>query len=188
MNTLLIILVLLAAFAQWWLAYRSRRLAEAELEIAKTVTAMQEIMLQGTITKGECSHDILYEIMQTVMFDQRYSVPWNLFRGKSKEAVQFAERLEKEIRRENCPFLEEFAKFNRCYFRAFRYKHPLQHVMFPFYLLILYVAAKGIFHTLHAVIHFLKHTEKIKNALRQKYVELTVGSKEIMGQLDGLTA
>lgn len=187
MNQLILILVPVAAFSQWWIAYRRRKLAEAELEIAKTVTGMQKKMLDASISHGECSHDILFEIMQNVMLSQRYGVPWNLFRGKSREAVKLAERLEKEIGRESCPFAELFVKFNRAYFSAFSYKHPFQHLFFPLYVLALYIMAKGFVYTLKTMLHFIMHTAKIKNALRKKYVELTAGSLEINKYLDGLT-
>lgn len=173
MNILLPFLVLLWPLGIVLNAIRLRKIAEAELAMAESVTAMQDLLLRGSIRLGDASHDILFNTMQAVMLHQRYSLPWDVFRPESDAVRAFTESLRTELDKKDCPFKPMLDRFNHAYFKAFRYKHPLQFAAFPLYLLGVLMAARGIITGLKAVIHMHDKFCRIGSIFERRYIEVT---------------
>ncbi|GEM_PF-3277011 len=172
MNALIITVLALMAFLRWLQAWRLRKLSEFELKIARSVTAMEKLMLAGEIKCGAVSHDDFFQVMQAVMILRRYRLPWAFWHQPSEEINAFSRRLADELNEKDCPFRDIFEQFNHSYFMAFKYKHPFQYFAFPVYLLACYALAKGIVQSYHAV----KRLRNRKEKLMREYVTRTAPS------------
>jgi hypothetical protein len=126
----LIALGIVPSFCRWLRSRRLRRLAEHELEIAKSVTAMEGLLLNGALRLGQCCHDEVFIVMQTIQYRRRYPVPWNIFSKTDKETKEFERRLHAEISEPDSPAKTIIERFTRGYFRAVREKHPVETRVF----------------------------------------------------------
>ncbi len=128
MATLYVVLTMMA-LAYWRVrnARRLRLLSEQELVIASSVTRMEKLMRKGDLKGGDASHDTLYELMQYVMYNRAYALPWSFkLKGEpSEESAEFGRRLREELNQKKCPFKEILDDFMKAYYRAFVYKHPV---------------------------------------------------------------
>jgi len=122
----LVVLATSPSFYFWLRSRRLRRLADHELEIAKSVTAMEMLLLTGALRVGQCCHDEVFAVMQAIQYRRRYPVPWNLFRKTTKETEEFERRLHAEISEPDSPAKSIIERFTKAYFRAVRAKHPIE--------------------------------------------------------------
>lgn len=157
---------------------RQRKIAESELQIAKQTEKMQDLLLSAQITQGDVSHDVVFKAMQAVTLHQNYSLPWNLLKFRRPEYQEFDKAFSKELSEKSCPFSEILDAFHRAYFRAFRYKHPLQLLLFPFYLGLVYITIRGLVATLKATFRIVRHFENIRGFYARRYTAF-VGSVEL---------
>ena len=122
----LVILGVAPSVYLWLRSRRLRRLAEHELEIAKSVTAMETLLLRGDLRVGQCCHDEVFLVMQAIQYRRRYPVPWNIFKKTDAETKEFERRLHAEISEPDSPAKSTIERFTRAYFRAVRAKHPVE--------------------------------------------------------------
>jgi hypothetical protein len=128
----------------WLRERRLRKLALAELNLAKSVTALEELMLSGEIKQGGACHDFLFSAMQMIQYRRKYSLPWNVLRSPSAKSKRFRSQLETELSADGCIFKQHVFSFHKSYYEAFRYKHPLQQKLHFGYVLFLHLTACGL--------------------------------------------
>lgn len=114
-----------------------RRLAEAKLEIARVVTEMEKLMLNGHIKLGELCHDKVYHTMLASQYSSRYSAPWKIwtFWVCAKEIQAVRTRIQEEVKTnpEIGSLLQRFASAN---VKAFKNNRPIVFVWFALWVLI----------------------------------------------------
>ena len=164
-------IVLIWAFMVWFKEYRLRIVAESELKIARLVGTMEDLLLEGRVVHGDLSHDVLFKAMQAVMLHRHYALNWKPWRPMPPEIRKFANKLSNEMKQCDCPFADILREFNHAYYRSFRYKHPVQWIAFPFYLLALHVGARGVVASLKASLNLLKGMNKLRGVMERRYLE-----------------
>lgn len=164
-------IVLVWAIFIWLKEYRLRKVAESELKIARLVGKMEDLLLEGRVVRGDPSHDVVFKAMQAVMLHRHYALNWKPWRPMPPEVREFAKELTQEMRQTDCPFADILREFNYAYYRSFRYKHPVQWISFPFYLLALYVTARGVIASLKASLNILKGVISLRGVLERRYLE-----------------
>ncbi len=118
-------LVLAVSLPAYLRERRLLRVARAKLEICRTVTAMEELMLSGKLTMGEVCHDKIYKTMLAVQSSDKYYVPWKLWRLlPSSEEREFRDKLHAEITMKGSDVGKLLGKFTAQYFRAYNYSRP----------------------------------------------------------------
>ena len=127
---LLILLGILPGFYFWYRSLNRVKLARAELQIAKSVTAMETLLLEGAVKAGDCCHDHFFETMKLVQDRRLYPVPWRVFRQEKPEHQALKERLKKELENGDGQVKTILRDFTTGYYRAVRAAHPLEAHIF----------------------------------------------------------
>lgn len=154
---------------------QQRKIAEAELQIAIQTEKMQNLLLDATLTQGDVSHDIVFKAMQAATLHQSYSLPWNLIRFRDPEYQEFDKAISKELAEQSCPFSEILDNFHKAYFRAFRYKHPLQLILFPLYVTLVYISIRGLVATLKTSFQIISHFQNMRGFYAKRYTAFVGG-------------
>lgn len=161
-----LVLVLVIAITPALLTYlrerRLARLAKEELKMARSVTAMEELMLSGTPALGEVCHDYIFIAVQQIQRHRDYSLPWNFLRKPSAAAKGLKAQLDEELAKEGCAFSPLFNEFNDAYFRAFSYKHPWKQKFHSFSVFLILVTLDGIVININMIIGLLTSLMKIR--------------------------
>lgn len=76
---------------------RLLRLAKARLELARSVTAMDKLMLEGTIKAGDVCHDALYQAMLRAQYATKLYFPWRFWVPPTEESKKHRIKLHKEL-------------------------------------------------------------------------------------------
>jgi hypothetical protein len=169
--SLLFVAVAPAIFV-WLRERRLRKLALAELNLAKSVTALEALMLSGEIRQGGVCHDVLFSAMQMIQYHRKYSLPWNVLRSPSAKRKSFRSQLESELNADGCMFKEHVFAFHKAYYEAFRQKHPWQQKFHFGYVLFLYLTARGLLTFLTQVLNiFVKWATFAEYLHRQFFVQ-----------------
>jgi hypothetical protein len=106
-----------------------RRLAEARLEVARVVTQLEKMMLDGRIKAGQVCHDKVHRAMVRSQYAERYSAAWKLWRRPTPDFWKFRKQLHEET--SDQPDLRELmARHLYATFRAFRNARPFASVCF----------------------------------------------------------
>ncbi|MCP5556967.1 MAG: hypothetical protein H7A55_04365 [Verrucomicrobiaceae bacterium] len=175
---LLVFLGAAPALYTWLKERRLRRLALAELELARAVTAMECHMLSGATSNGDVCHDVVFRAMVRLQNARSYSLPWNMLRSPSEKQLATRRQLEIELASETCPFRGDLAAFSRAHYDAFRHKHPFQQKMHFLYVMFLYVSARGVVYCLRKLIGLFVGWEKFMEFLRRQFF-LQAGAYEV---------
>ena len=94
-------------------ARHRRRLAEARLEIARTMTEMENLMLHGHIKLGDLCHDKIYHMMLASLYAKRYCPAWKFWSLSSiKEVKAVRDRFQDEVKNQSDigKLLQRYAK------------------------------------------------------------------------------
>ena len=90
----------LVAFLFNWPFYlhqkRLLRLAKARLDIARTVTSMERLMLSGKIKSGDICHDKMYHAMLRCQYATKHYFPWKFWTPPSRETREMCRKLHQE--------------------------------------------------------------------------------------------
>lgn len=132
---IVVCLVLLANLLAYFKARRTRRLAEARLEMAKVVLKMQGLMAEGHIKDGQVCHDLLYAAMFRAQSEEHHRIAWQ-FRLVSEEERAFRRQLHNEIK-SNAEIGQLLNRFTWAYYVAFRNQNPMLGLAFLAYFLFL---------------------------------------------------
>ena len=117
-------------------ARHRRRLAEARLEIARTMTEMERLMLRGHIKLGDLCHDKFYHVMLESLYAKRYVAPWKFWSLSSiKEVKAVRARFQEEVKKQSeiGKLLQRYAKAD---VKAFKNNRPVIYVLFIMWVMI----------------------------------------------------
>jgi len=146
---------------------RLYKLAVARRDIATSVSEMQEILLDGTISCGHVCHDELFELMCFVQGADDYTIRLRLWKEPSQESKEFSARVESDLADGESNYAQALGKFTRAYYRAFKYKHPIISARTKLYLLFTGAFVKLILHTLRLTLKGMILLEEIEKEWRK---------------------
>lgn len=84
----ILVLVTLVNTMQWVHARHRRRAAQARLEIARTVTRLEEKLLSGEVAAGNVCHDRIFKRMLEIQYAERLGVKWKWWQKLTPEQEQ----------------------------------------------------------------------------------------------------
>lgn len=125
-STILVVLLLNVLYI--FREKRFRRLASAQLEIVKTVTEMETMMLQRRICTGNIFHDHLHERMVASQYAKVFSIDWGVMtRDDKSDALK--ERIVQEIKL-NPSLGEIIHRHALATYKAFINQRPIMSLLF----------------------------------------------------------
>ena len=104
---------------------RLRRLAQCKLNIARSVTAMEKLLLSGEVKRGELCHDRIFEVMTIVQRLEHFPIP-HLSASLDDQDRIFQKELSDELRNGESAAAKPLAVFVGNYFRAFQLDSPFR--------------------------------------------------------------
>jgi len=127
MNIILLTLgaVFLACpYVQWLNERRLRKLAFCRLQIAKSVSEMEQLMASGELRLGQVCHDHVFSLMLKVQMLDHYPMP--KLPGKlTDQQRQFRKQLIDELQNGKSPAAKPLRQFVDHYFAAFHFNRPI---------------------------------------------------------------
>jgi hypothetical protein len=115
-------------------SYHNRRYAEAKLEIAKCVTEMEMLMLNGELKLGDVCHDRIYQNMLCSQYAKRYGTPWKFWKPQP-QIKEIRERLHAEMSQKT-PLAKLLTRYGAANYKAFRNNRPAASFCFLLWVLI----------------------------------------------------
>jgi len=149
---------------------RRRKLAEAELAIAKSVSAMELQLLAGNPKNGDCCRDYIFEIMRGVQTSRQYPLRWNIFCRPSELTTELAKKLAHELDDHSCPTAKAVEQFVNGYYRAVRAKRPFVAILHVAYLSVLIFALRVAHDGLSAFIDYCEKRDERRSEVRSAIV------------------
>lgn len=150
-----------------WLRERLlRRLSESRLVIAKSVTEMEQLLLDRQVTIGDVSHDVLFARMRNVQNKDAFSIRWSVLRQTPQHVEDLLQSLRSEMDEEDCQFRHIVHSFSCNYFRAFRFKHPIKCVAYIIWLFTIASGLSGTLLLLKTVLAVLKGFDHVRVSAR----------------------
>jgi hypothetical protein len=128
--------MLLAILVNLPMVFRARhqlRLAEARLEIARTITEMEKLMMDSTLKMGEVCHDRIYQNMLKSQYATKYFTPWKFWRRQS-DFEEVRKKLHEEMSK-NTPLAKLLVRYGNADFKAFRNSRPCASFIFLLWVL-----------------------------------------------------
>tara|TARA_B110001469_G_C9605295_1_gene300923 strand:+ start:448 stop:1020 length:573 start_codon:yes stop_codon:yes gene_type:complete len=168
---LFIALCALPAVFVWRNERRLRKLAQSRLGLAFAVSEMEQVMLDGDITIGDVSHDILFRHMQRVQNSDVFEVDWAVLKSQPRRVRELQERLRSELDNDDCKFAKTANRFMRAYFTAFRLKHPFKSFAYIVYLQFLRHGLKCVFVLAMCLFHALRFIQRCRASRKAVYQE-----------------
>jgi len=131
---IIIVCIILSVFMNLPILLRERnkrRFAEAKLRLAKTVTAMEKLMLDGKTCLGQVCHDHVYQDMLASFYADRYSISFNIWtrRGPTQDVEDFRAKLREETDK-NTEIGGLIGQYLDAEFAAFRFNRPILALFF----------------------------------------------------------
>ncbi len=131
-------------------SYHERRFAAAKLEIVLTVTEMEKLMLESTLTLGDVCHDRIYQNMLRSQYATRYIAPWKFWKPQPRQQ-EIRKRLHVEMS-QNTPLAKLLIRYGNANFKAFRNNRPFASFCFILWVLLfaggLIILVMGLFSAL----------------------------------------
>jgi hypothetical protein len=162
--TLVASLGLIPSMYSWIRQRYLRKLSESRLEIAKTITGMEQLMLDGDLSIGDTSHDTIFRVMMHAQNADSYAVNWAVVRKRQPDEESLRLSLHKELQAEGCPFRDHLNTFTKHYFRAFKYSQPFRWAA---YILWLFTLAGGLLLIVSMLVATLRGVDAIRKARRK---------------------
>lgn len=125
--SLIICLFLLPALFVWLRERRLAKLAKAELRLARSVTQIEECLLNGQVTCGDDCHDLLFDVILIIQKRREYTLPWYVIRTLPGPEQERLSKLAIELKSGASDFSNAFNQFLEAYYECFRHRHPIQH-------------------------------------------------------------
>jgi hypothetical protein len=163
--------VVLLGLWTWWREKHLRRLAEAKLEIAKGVTQLDKLMLEGKIKMGELCHDELYRALRNDVYNDRFVAPLRFLTPPGPGFREFRTKLQKELEQQN----EVRHLVRRHMFaemKAFRNAHPYVWYLFVLWVLICAGGIGVLWVGLKSAQHLVKVWGQFKELAAESYLSL----------------
>jgi hypothetical protein len=120
---------LVPGVAHWLNEVRLRKLAEVRLDLARTATHVNELMLAGEVTVGQICHDHFCRFILDSQLRHEFNMSWNLLRAISPAAIAIRKQLEEELETKE-RVRDILQVFVMKYANAFRYSRPLSFICF----------------------------------------------------------
>jgi hypothetical protein len=117
-------------------ARHQRRLAEARLELARTMTEMEKLMLHGHIKLGDLCHDKIYHMMLESLYAKRYCPAWKFWNlSKIKDVKAVRDRFQDEVKKQSDigKLLQRYAKAD---LKAFQNNRPAIYILFVLWVMV----------------------------------------------------
>lgn len=133
--TFILLMILLTNLGMIVRARHRRIAAEAQLEIARCVSDVEERMLAGQIKMGEVCHDKMYERMISIQSAKKLGVRWNWWRKPSKEDYEIRTLVEVELK-SGSELGKILSRYSLATLSQFRFQRPVVSVCFLVWLLV----------------------------------------------------
>jgi hypothetical protein len=189
MNTILsalifsVLLAVLITLPVYLHERRLLRLAKAKLEISKTVTAMEELMLSGKLAMGETCHDKVFKTMVAVQASDSYSVPWKLWEmAPSNEEREVRKKLHGEITAKGSEVGDLMGRFTYSYFLAYSYRRPFLCKCFILWVLLFDIGITGVITAFLAFRHWARRYQAAKRRMGEWLVAREMTSQALSNQ------
>lgn len=166
-------------------AFRLRHLSRAKLEITKCVVAFEQNMLDGTLTRGDLCHDVLFRGLSHVQNREIYAANWIPFRIPSANELKMHEMLECELR-SNDAVAESLRSFSHWHSRAFMAQKPLQAFLLFCWILwwkagfkLLFLGLLGLALSILGVRRMLSNYRRLKDLLDELVLARSLSASKV---------
>ena len=147
-----------------------RKFSEAKLDMARIMTRMEQLMLDGEIKLGEVCHDHIYEYMTHSLHRLSYPIKWAFWKSTATvtERKAFHEKVREELANK-----EEVGKlvnqFIRSDFSAFRFNRPIMALCFTAYVIVCSGGLAALLVALFTIVKTRKAWEELKQTTAECY-------------------
>jgi hypothetical protein len=147
-----------------------RKFSEAKLDMARVLTRMEQLMLNGDIKLGEICHDHLYEYMTESMHRTLYPIEWAFWKSGStmEEHEKFHAQLQEELanKKEVGKLVNQFIRSD---FSAFRFNRPIMALCFTGYVIVCSGGFKVLLLALLTIVKYRKAWRDLKQTTAECY-------------------